>query len=89
VDEVTQWEIVASVERISEAYLVLALESMLAEFPFVIRGFHRKLHWIPASLLAGGKWLAVRRGKGACLNRAFSCITASWGLEGLNMPYMI
>jgi len=40
VDEVTQWEIVASVERISEAYLVVALESMLAEFPFVIRGFH-------------------------------------------------
>ncbi len=40
VDEVTQWEIVASVERISEAYLVLTLESMLAEFPFVIRGFH-------------------------------------------------
>jgi transposase InsO family protein len=40
VDEVTQWEILASVERISEAYLVLALESMLAEFPFVIRGFH-------------------------------------------------
>ncbi len=27
-------------ERISGAYLVLALESMLAEFPFVIRGFH-------------------------------------------------
>jgi transposase InsO family protein len=40
VDEVTQWEIVASVERVSEAYLVLALESMLAEFPFVITGFH-------------------------------------------------
>jgi transposase InsO family protein len=40
VDEITQWEILASVERISEAYLVLALESMLAEFPFVIRGFH-------------------------------------------------
>jgi transposase InsO family protein len=40
VDEITQWEIVASVERISEAYLVLALGSMLAEFPFVIRGFH-------------------------------------------------
>jgi transposase InsO family protein len=40
VDEVTQWEIVASVERISEAYLVPALESMLAGFPFVIRGFH-------------------------------------------------
>jgi len=40
VDEVTQWEIVASVERISEAYLVPVLESMLAGFPFVIRGFH-------------------------------------------------
>jgi transposase InsO family protein len=40
VDEVTQWEIVASVERISEAYLVLALETMLLGFPFIIRGFH-------------------------------------------------
>ena len=40
VDEIAQWEIVASVERISEAYLVPALESMLIEFPFIIRGFH-------------------------------------------------
>jgi len=40
VDEVTQWEIVASVERISEAYLVPALESILVQFPFIIRGFH-------------------------------------------------
>jgi len=40
VDEVTQWEIVASVQRISEAYLVPVLETMLAEFPFIIRGFH-------------------------------------------------
>jgi transposase InsO family protein len=40
VDEVTQWEIVASVERISEAYLVPVLESLLAQFPFVIKGFH-------------------------------------------------
>lgn len=40
VDEVTQWEIVASVERISEAYLVPVLESMLGGFPFIIRGFH-------------------------------------------------
>ncbi len=39
-DEVTQWEIVASVERISEAYLVPVLEIMLPQFPFVIRGFH-------------------------------------------------
>lgn len=40
VDEVTQWEMVASVERISESYLVPALEGMLAGFPFLIRGFH-------------------------------------------------
>jgi len=40
VDEVTQWEIIASVERISEAYLLPALESMLLQFPFIIRGFH-------------------------------------------------
>ena len=40
VDEVTQWEIVASVEKIAEAYLVPVLESMLVQFPFTIRGFH-------------------------------------------------
>jgi hypothetical protein len=40
VDEITQWEIVASVERISEAYLVPVLESMLLQFPFITRGFH-------------------------------------------------
>jgi hypothetical protein len=40
VDEVTQWEIIASVERISEYYLEPVLGSMLASFPFIIRGFH-------------------------------------------------
>jgi len=40
VDEVTQWEIIASVERISEAFLAPVLESMLLQFPFIIRGFH-------------------------------------------------
>ena len=40
VDEVTQWEIVSSVERISEAYMMPGLENILAGFPFVIRGFH-------------------------------------------------
>ena len=40
VDEVTQWEIVASVERISEFHLEPILESMLESFPFVIKGFH-------------------------------------------------
>jgi len=40
VDEVTQWEIVASVEKIAESYLVPVLENMLGGFPFVTRGFH-------------------------------------------------
>jgi transposase InsO family protein len=40
VDEVTQWEIVASVERIAEYYLKPVLENMLAGFPFIVRGFH-------------------------------------------------
>ena len=35
-DEVTQWEIAASVERISESYLEPALATMLTQFPFVI-----------------------------------------------------
>lgn len=40
VDEVTQWEVVACVPQISEAWLLPALVSMLAQFPFRIRGFH-------------------------------------------------
>ena len=40
VDEVTQWELVASVDRISEHHLMPVLGTMLAGFPFVICGFH-------------------------------------------------
>jgi hypothetical protein len=40
VDEVTQWEVVGSVEQISEAFLLPMLQAMLAQFPFHIRGFH-------------------------------------------------
>ena len=40
VDEITQWEIVAAVPRISEAYLEPVLVMVLAQFPFVIHGFH-------------------------------------------------
>jgi transposase InsO family protein len=40
VDEVTQWEIAASVERISETYLEPVLATILTQFPFVIHGFH-------------------------------------------------
>jgi transposase InsO family protein len=40
VDEITQWEIVAAVPRISEAYLEPMLAMVLAQFPFVIHGFH-------------------------------------------------
>lgn len=40
VDEVTQWEIVVAVEKISEAYLVPVLEDALDQFPFKLSGFH-------------------------------------------------
>jgi transposase InsO family protein len=40
VDEVTQWEIVAATPQISELWLIPALESILQQFPFVVRGFH-------------------------------------------------
>ena len=40
VDEVTQFEVVVSVEKISEIYLIPALEHLLASFPFIILGFH-------------------------------------------------
>jgi transposase InsO family protein len=40
VDQVTQWEIVAATPQISELWLIPVLESILEQFPFVIRGFH-------------------------------------------------
>ena len=40
VDEVTQYEFVGMVERISERYLIPVLEGLLGAFPFQIRGFH-------------------------------------------------
>ena len=39
-DCVTQYEGVASCERISEASLIPALDALLQNFPFVIKGFH-------------------------------------------------
>jgi transposase InsO family protein len=40
VDEVTQFEIVCSTERISEHYLIPILEALLGNFPFHVKGFH-------------------------------------------------
>jgi len=40
VDEMTQFEVIASVEKISEAYLIPALEDLLESFPFKIINFH-------------------------------------------------
>lgn len=40
VDEVTQWEVVGAVEKISEQYLEPLLEDALRQFPFKIKGFH-------------------------------------------------
>lgn len=40
VDCVTQWELVATCEKISEAYLLPVIEALLDAFPFRILGFH-------------------------------------------------
>ena len=40
VDCVTQWEVVATVQTISEAHLLPVIKQMLAQFPFTILGFH-------------------------------------------------
>lgn len=40
VDEVTQFQFVGAVERISERFLLPVLEQLLADFPFLILGFH-------------------------------------------------
>ncbi len=40
VDEVTQWEIIVSVPRISEPFMLPALRALLDQFPFRIQGFH-------------------------------------------------
>jgi transposase InsO family protein len=40
VDEVTQWEVVVSLERITEKHLESNLEGLLRQFPFQVTGFH-------------------------------------------------
>jgi len=40
VDEVTQFQVVCAVERISEHFLLPVLTQLLAAFPFTIQGFH-------------------------------------------------
>lgn len=40
VDCVTQWQVVATVQTISEAYMLPVIEQMLEQFPFEILGFH-------------------------------------------------
>jgi hypothetical protein len=39
-DEVSQFEVICYVERISEHYLIPVLTQMMAAFPFIIKGFH-------------------------------------------------
>ena len=40
VDEVTQFQIIVTLERISEEFMLPALEEILAAYPFELRGFH-------------------------------------------------
>jgi hypothetical protein len=39
VDSVSQWQVEACVEGISEAFLLPVLELVIAQFPFEIEGF--------------------------------------------------
>jgi hypothetical protein len=40
VDSVSQWQIEACVEGVSEAFLLPVLKTIIAQFPFFVRGFH-------------------------------------------------
>ena len=40
VDEVTQFQVIITLERISEEFMLPALKHLLSTFPFKIRGFH-------------------------------------------------
>jgi hypothetical protein len=40
VDTVSQWQVQACVQGISEAFLLPVLELVIAQFPFKVRGFH-------------------------------------------------
>lgn len=40
VDQVTQFEVIVTVERISERFMAPALEQLLETFPFKLQGFH-------------------------------------------------
>lgn len=40
VDSISQWQVEACVQGISEAFLLPVLERVIAQFPFVIAGFH-------------------------------------------------
>lgn len=40
VDSISQWQVEACVQGISEEFLLPALELVIAQFPFVIEGFH-------------------------------------------------
>lgn len=40
VDSISQWQVEACVQGISEAFLLPVLELVIAQFPFVVEGFH-------------------------------------------------
>lgn len=40
VDEVTQWEVVGCIEKISEYHLAPLLADLIEQYPFVLQGFH-------------------------------------------------
>ena len=52
VDEVTQYEQLASVPRITEHYMVPVLKALVSAFPFRVLAFHADSEYLRAGFLA-------------------------------------
>jgi len=91
VDAVSQWQVEACVEGISEAYLLPVLEFILSQFPFVIKGFNsdngsenvnKKVAELLNKLNIEQTKSRARLRRPRCLN-AGSCMSTWHDLEGL------
>jgi AraC-like DNA-binding protein len=86
VDCVTQWQVVATVQTISEAHLLPVIEQMLAQFPFLILGFHADngseyVNHRVAAMLAyfSPTWTAISADRGRHFRRTWTLFQADRG----------
>jgi hypothetical protein len=76
VDCITQYEGVATCERIREAFLIPALEALLQNFPFVIHGFPYRQRFISTTncLCCSGKFHQYLRAPFCDRNQGLCCL---------------